>query len=125
MHDPLQYSKIFMLCYYSLGYTLGKHGPPARPTSFLFIAMTIQDLDSLLNLIKADADLRKKLSDCATPEAAQEVVSSAGYTLSIEEMLSMRSNLGAINLSDAELEGVAGGGKTNSDTCVNRGCPGG
>jgi predicted ribosomally synthesized peptide with nif11-like leader len=87
--------------------------------------MAIQDLDSLLNLIKADADLRKKLSDCATPEAAQEVVSAAGYTLSVEEILSMRSNLGAMDLSDAELEGVAGGSKTNKETCLNQGCPGG
>jgi predicted ribosomally synthesized peptide with nif11-like leader len=89
--------------------------------------MTIQDLDSLLNLIKADPDLRHKLTACATPKAAQEVIAAAGYTLSIEEILSMRSNLGAMNLSDAELEGVAGGRDKNSngDTCRNHGCPGG
>ena len=89
--------------------------------------MTIQDLDSLLNLIKADPDLREKLATCATPEAANEVVSAAGYTLSIEEILSMRSSLGAMDLSDAELEGVAGGidKNSNGDSCKNRGCPGG
>ena len=89
--------------------------------------MTIQDLDSLLNLIKADPELRQKLAGCATPEAAQEVVAAAGYTFSIEDILSMRSNLGAMDLSDAELDAVAGGRDKNSngDTCRNQGCPGG
>lgn len=89
--------------------------------------MTIQDLDSLLNLIKADPELRQKLAACATPEAAQEVVAAAGYTVSIEDILGMRSNLGAMDLSDAQLEAVAGGRDkdSNADTCRNRGCPGG
>lgn len=39
----------------------------------------------------------------------------------------MRSNLVAMDLSDAELEGVAGGRDkgSNGETCYNQGCPGG
>lgn len=89
--------------------------------------MSIQDLDSLINLIKADSSLRQRLASCATPAAAAEIIQAAGYSLSVEEILHLRSNLGAMELSDAELEGVAGGRDKNSnaDTCINRGCPGG
>ena len=89
--------------------------------------MTIHDLDSLLNLIKADPELRKQLAACTTPEAAQKVVEAAGYVMSAEEILSIRSNSAALDLSDAELEGVAGGRDKNSngETCRNRGCLGG
>ena len=90
--------------------------------------MSLQDLDALLNLIKADPELRNKLAACVTPEQAQEQISAAGFSLSIDEILSLRSGVGAMQLSDAELEGVAGGAgdkNSNADTCRNRGCPGG
>jgi predicted ribosomally synthesized peptide with nif11-like leader len=89
--------------------------------------MTTQDFDSLLNLIKADPDLRKKLEACETAEAAQRMVAAAGYNMSVDEMLSLRSNSAALGLTDAELESVAGGRDKNSngDTCRDHGCPGG
>lgn len=89
--------------------------------------MTLQDLDSLINLIKSDPELRRQLAACASVAQANELIRAAGYDLSADEILSLRSNLGAQDLSDAELEGVAGGNDKNSngDTCRNRGCPGG
>lgn len=89
--------------------------------------MSKQDLDALLNLIKADLELRNQLAACTTPEQAQEIITAAGFAVSVDEILSLRSGIAAMELSDANLEGVAGGRDkgSNADTCRNRGCPGG
>lgn len=89
--------------------------------------MSSQDLDSLINLIKADHELRQQLTCCGTLAEAGELLSAAGYSLSEQELLSLRSSASAQELSDMELEGVAGGSgdkNSNADTCVNRGCQG-
>lgn len=89
--------------------------------------MSLQDLDSLINLIKADQELRQRLGSCATLGEASELLRAAGYSLSEQELLSLRSSASAQELSDVELEGVAGGAgdkNSNADTCRNRGCAG-
>ena len=88
--------------------------------------MSLQDLDSLINLIKVDPELRQKLSRCVTVAAACDLLRSAGYSLSEQELLSLRSSANTQELMDVELEAVAGGRDKNSnaDTCVNRGCVG-
>jgi len=89
--------------------------------------MSNQDLDSLINLIKADHELRQQLTSCGTVAEASELLCAAGYSFSEQELLSLRSSASAQELSDMELEGVAGGERdkySNADTCVNRGCQG-
>jgi predicted ribosomally synthesized peptide with nif11-like leader len=88
--------------------------------------MSNQDLDSLINLIKVDHELRQQLASCGTVAEASELLSAAGYSLTEHELLSLRSSASAQELSDVELEGVAGGGDkaSNADTCHNRGCQG-
>jgi predicted ribosomally synthesized peptide with nif11-like leader len=89
--------------------------------------MSLQDLDSLINLLKSDPELRQKLTGCGTVAEASELLRDSGYSLSEQELLSLRSNVQVQGLSDTDLEAVAGGAgdkNSNAETCRNQGCQG-
>ena len=68
--------------------------------------MSEEQLKAFLEAVKGDAGLQEKLKSAASPEAAIEIAKAAGFSITSADIQSMQS---ATELSDEELEGVAGG----------------
>ena len=84
--------------------------------------MSEEQLSALLAKLKEDAGLREKLKGAADLEAAVVIAKGAGFDVSKADWLRHQAKQ-TLELSDEELEGVAGGGnKSGGDTCQNRGC---
>jgi predicted ribosomally synthesized peptide with nif11-like leader len=66
--------------------------------------MSEEQLKALLAAVKADAGLQEKLMAAADADAVVAIAKSAGFVISAEELQKTQSDL-----SDEELEGVAGG----------------
>ena len=66
--------------------------------------MSEEQLKAFLEKVKGDTSLQEKLKGAASPDAAIEIAKEAGFAISAEDIQSMQ------DLSDEELEGVAGGG---------------
>ena len=69
--------------------------------------MSEEQLKAFLEKVKSDTILQEKLKAAASPEAAMEIAKAAGFSISAEDIQSMQS--ATVELSDAELEGAAGG----------------
>ena len=69
--------------------------------------MSEEQLKAFLEKVKGDTSLQDRLNAAASPDAAIEIAKEAGFAITAEDIQSMQS---ATDLSDAELEGVAGGG---------------
>ena len=69
--------------------------------------MSEEQLKSFLEKVKTDASLQEKLKAAADADAALAIAKEAGFAITAEDIQSMQS---ATDLSDEELEGVAGGG---------------
>ena len=67
--------------------------------------MSEEQLKAFLEKVKGDTSLQEKLKGAASPDAAIEIAKEAGFAISAEDIQSMQ------DLSDEELEGVAGGGE--------------
>ena len=65
--------------------------------------MSEEQLKAFLEKVKGDTSLQEKLKGAASPDAAIEIAKEAGFAISAEDIQSMQ------DLSDEELEGVAGG----------------
>ena len=70
-------------------------------------AMSEEQLKAFLEAVKTDAGLQEKLKTAASPEAAIEIAKAAGFSITPADIQSMQS--ATAELSDEELEGVAGG----------------
>ena len=68
--------------------------------------MSEQQLKSFLEKVKTDTSLQEKLKGAADADAALAIAKEAGFAITAEDIQSMQS---ATDLSDDELEGVAGG----------------
>lgn len=68
--------------------------------------MSEEQLKALLAAVKADAGLQEKLMAAADADAVVAIAKSAGFVISAEELQKTQSDL-----SDEELEGVAGAGQ--------------
>ena len=68
--------------------------------------MSEQQLKAFVEKVKGDTELQEKLKAASTPEAAMDIAKEAGFAITAEDIQSMQS---ATELSDDELEGVAGG----------------
>ena len=68
--------------------------------------MSEEQLKSFLEKVKADASLQEKLKAAADADAALAIAKEAGFAITAEDIQSMKS---ATDLTDEELEGVAGG----------------
>ena len=68
--------------------------------------MSEEQLKSFLEKVKTDASLQEKLKGAADADAALAIAKEAGFAIAAEDIQSMES---ATDLSDEELEGVAGG----------------
>ena len=79
--------------------------------------MSEEQLKAFLEKVKSDTELQEKLKAAASPEAAIEIAKAAGFAITVEDIQSMQSS--TVELSDAELEGAAGG---RGPTCGRRRC---
>ena len=69
--------------------------------------MSEEQFKAFLEKVKSDTELQEKLKAATTPEAAGEIAKDAGFSITAEDIQSMQS--ATVELSDAELEGAAGG----------------
>ena len=76
-------------------------------TSQLLQAMSEEQLAALLAQLKEDAELQEKLKGAADLDAAVALAKEAGFDVSKTDWLKYQEQ--PIELSDEELEGVAGG----------------
>ena len=72
--------------------------------------MSEEQLTALLAKIKEDAGLQEKLKGAADIDAAIALVKEAGFDVSKADWLKYQAKQ-TVELSDEELEGVAGGGR--------------
>ena len=69
--------------------------------------MSEEQLKSFLEKVKADTSLQEKLKGSADADAALTIAKAAGFSITAEDIQSIQS--ATTELSDKELEGVAGG----------------
>ena len=86
--------------------------------------MSEEQLKAFMEAVKADAGLQEKLKAASDADAVVAIAKEAGFSISADDLKKAQSEL-----SDEELEGVAGGkksGKTNTWWVVApwRGCNG-
>ena len=81
--------------------------------------MSEEQLKSFLERVKADTSLQEKLKAAADADAVLAIAKEAGFAITAEDIQSMQS---ATDLSDAELEGVAGGGNATKGWQSCAGC---
>jgi len=68
--------------------------------------MSEDQLKAFLEAVRADAGLKEKLNAAKHPEAVVEIAKEAGFVISADELEQAQ-----VEISEEELEGVAGGGK--------------
>ena len=71
--------------------------------------MSVEQLKAFVEKVKSDTSLQEKVKAAASPEAAMEVAKAAGFSITSEDIQSMQSGTEEEELSDEQLEGVAGG----------------
>lgn len=67
--------------------------------------MSIESAKAFIERIKTDEDFRGKVSNCKAQEARNAFVKQAGYDFTRDDMDLLKAEL-----SEEELDGVAGGG---------------
>ena len=67
--------------------------------------MSADQLKAFLEKLKADTSLQEKLKAASDADAASAIAKEAGFSISADEFTKAQST----ELSDEELEGVAGG----------------
>lgn len=72
-------------------------------------AMPEKELSALLAKLNEDIRLREKFSDAVDVDAAVAIAKEAGFNVSKADLLTAQTTQ-SLELSEAELEGVAGGG---------------
>ena len=71
--------------------------------------MSEEQLSALLAKLKDDAGLLEKLKGAADIDTAQSIAKEAGFDVSEADWLRYQQGMGEGDLSDEELENVAGG----------------
>ena len=82
--------------------------------------MSEEQLKAFLEKVKGDTSLQEKLKAAADANAVTAIAKEAGFSISVDDITQAQSEL-----SDQELEGVAGGDWSAARTCnetVMRGC---
>ena len=74
--------------------------------------MSEEQLKAFLEKVKADTNLQEKLKAAGDIDAALAIAKEAGFSITAEDIQSMQSS--TVELSDHELEQVAGGCQVNS-----------
>ena len=81
--------------------------------------MSEEQLKAFLEKVKGDTNLQERLKAAANPDAVVSIAKEAGFSISADDL-----TMTQWDLSDEELEGVAGGNSINN-TCNTLwcGCP--
>jgi predicted ribosomally synthesized peptide with nif11-like leader len=74
--------------------------------------MSDEELKAFLEAVKTDAGLQEKLKAAADRDTVVEIAKAAGFVIKVEELRRAQAEI-----SDEELQGVAGGITTPADTC--------
>ena len=77
--------------------------------------MSEEQLKAFLEKVKGDTTLQEKLKAAANPDAVAAIAKAAGFTITTEDL-----NSQVQNLTDDELEGVAGGYDPDLDAELGR-----
>lgn len=89
----------------------------------LLTLMAEEQLSALLAKLKEDTGLRERIKDAADQDAAIAAAREAGFDVSREDYLRYQEKQ-VLELSDQQLEAVAGGGKwcerTDKFSCTNK-----
>ena len=85
-------------------------------TSCSFKEMSEEQLKAFLEAVKADAGLQEKLKAAADVDAVVAIAKLAGFVISSEELQKAQAEV-----SEEELEGVAGGNRSYNDCYVTQG----
>ena len=72
--------------------------------------MSEEQLKALIEAIKTDAGLQEKLKAAGDTDAVLEIAKAAGFVITTEELARAQAEI-----SEEELEGVAGGNHINSN----------
>ncbi len=67
--------------------------------------MSEEQLKAFLEIVKADSSLQEKLKAAADANAVAAIAKEAGFMISVDDL----NKKGQSEISDEELEGVAGG----------------
>ena len=79
--------------------------------------MSEEQLKAFLEKVQVDTSLQEKLKAAANADAVTAIAKEAGFSISADDWKNSQSEL-----SDEELEGVAGGGIPNSVNSGRCGC---
>ena len=80
--------------------------------------MSEEQLKAFLEKVNADTSLQEKLKAAANPDAIAAIAKEAGFSISADDLTMAQSEI-----SDEELEGVAGGGTRRGTGCLRCGEP--
>ena len=75
--------------------------------------MSEEQLKAFLEKFQGDTSLQEKLKAAADANAVVEIAKEAGFSISADDLTKAQSEL-----SDEELEGVAGGAQTGNVVCA-------
>ena len=79
--------------------------------------MSEEQLKAFLEKVKSDTNLQEKMKAADDAEAVAEIAKEAGFSISVDDITQAQ-----FELSDQELEGVAGGVDFLGDSSVGGGC---
>jgi predicted ribosomally synthesized peptide with nif11-like leader len=79
--------------------------------------MSEEQLKALLEKVKGDSNLQEKLKAAVDADAVTAIAKEAGFSISADDLKNAQSEL-----SDEELEGVAGGGIIGVDKATRADC---
>ena len=78
--------------------------------------MSEEQLKAFMEAVKADAGLQEKLKGAANPDTTTTLAKEAGFDVSKDDWLKYQASQ-TVELSDEELEVVAGGAHTDGWGC--------
>ncbi|QBE68874.1 hypothetical protein SynWH8101_1288 [Synechococcus sp. WH 8101] len=79
--------------------------------------MSEEQLKAFLNAVKADAGLQKQLKAAGDDDAVVAIAKAAGFVISVDELRRAQAEV-----SEEELEGVAGGCRYVPKWLLEQGC---
>ena len=97
----------------------GKGRCDKKEGSIFLRLMSEEQLKAFREAIQADAGLKQKLQGVTEPDAVAAIAKEAGFSISAEEIKKAQSGqLFAVELTDEQLENVAGGTFNTVAECV-------
>ena len=83
-------------------------------------AMSEEQLKAFMEAVKADADLQENLKGAGDTDAIVAIAKTAGFVISADELQGAQAVISEKEISEEELEGVAGGGNMCAPYTCNR-----